>query len=356
MHKPKTLVALLCVLSLAGFAAEEELRFDPAENATLTVSFEQSSVSELVEHELVFLIDGEEDESMQAADIEVERRFSERIIFSDEFQAVEDGQATRVRRSFDEISQDSLEAVTNEDGDEYENEEAKVSPLEGLAVDFRWDDDDEEYSLSFGDSESEDEEPDEEVLETLDLTGYLVELLPDEEVSEGDTWQVDPTVYRTLIYPGGDLSYSDAGDEDQQAESEEALDEKASWQAQYNENFSGEINLEHLGFRKEEGTNLMVIGIEIEVETAVETEESVSVEINDEEGQGTVSRSWVFTFSLAGKLLWNAELGLPVSLEIAGERTHAWEDVQDMVGSGLQIEIITTRVFEGEMQISYTIE
>ena len=347
-----TCVAALLLPIIVG-TGEDTPSFAPEEGSTLTVTFEQKSNGELVENELSFLVNGEESEGLEQEELEISRSFTESISFTDEIIAIDDGTPTHVSRTFDEISMSSTEETINSEGDDFESENEQKSSLEGVTVEFVWDEDDEGYSKS-----SEDEDVEDVMLDRLELTGHLVELLPDDDASEGDEWKVDAAVFGKLVYPGGSLSYyyvDEDGDELGEQDEDE-IARKDDWDEQYGENFEGDISLVHNGTREEDGVTLLVIGIEIDVETSVEQEEEISFEIDDEPGDGTITKTYSFAMELEGELLWNPELGHAVSLTFAGDNELEYEEAQDMPGDSVHLEITTVQLFEGTAEYSYTFE
>ena len=76
-----------------------------------------------------------------------------------------------------------------------------TSELEGSTVVFTWNDDDGEYELSF----PEGEEGDAELLEGLTEDMDFRALLPDGELSEGESYDIDLAGLVDVMAPGGDL-------------------------------------------------------------------------------------------------------------------------------------------------------
>jgi hypothetical protein len=341
----------LCLLALPlmPLTSVDSLHFAPEQGDELTVTFLQVGSSSLTENEASFLVNGEEQEGMEAADIQVERTFHETVSFTDTFLTVEEGTPAEVKRVFNEIKSLSTEVVTSPDGEEFEGETSRGSDLQERVLFFTWEDGDDEAAVSYGDEE---EGTDEDLLSSLEFTGYLVELLSEDEVSEGDEWELDGKVFRDLIYPGGELSYKDI-DEDGDEDSEDA---ESTFDTDYDENMTGSITLEHMGTREEEGEELTVISFKLDVETFVTEENTEEVNINEQDGESTTTKTFTFTFELEGELLWSEGLNRAVSMQLGGETSFVLEEVKEMIAGELEVELTTSRTFDGEVNYTYTVE
>lgn len=119
-----------------------------------------------------------------------------------------DGALTRFSRTYDTVSSsrevegfDAGEGVSVDEGDD-------TSALQGLEVVFAYDEDEGAHEAAWG----EDSEGEEEWLEGLVAHSYLPGLLPDEEVSEGDAWDLSPEFVTALLKPLGEVQVEEGED------------------------------------------------------------------------------------------------------------------------------------------------
>ena len=281
----KTSLTLLCafLLSGAGASVEETLAYDPEEGVVLERTFEA-----FAEYELVEVAYGEE-----AHEVPSEFAYGyeslERIVVTDEILEVEDGRPLELVRTFDELSQESTFRTSENDGGE-EFERTLVSDLEGVTVRFLWDEDAEAYFAEPADQDDLDDDVLDWLLEDMDLR--LV--LPDEEVEVGDTWEIDPAAYLSVMWPGGLLDFYDE-DEEEGVDTRE-IDEGSI------ENLEGEGEATLDEIREEDGVQLAVISISLEIET------QSFMEFEDAEGRETY-QAYASSRDIGGIVYWDLERG-----------------------------------------------
>jgi len=342
---------LLLALPLLLAPRTLELEFSPEEGESVTVTYQMDHELELTGLEIVMIFNGEENE--QDSEIpEVTRRTLETVQYTDEFLEVEDGRPTKVSRTFEELSYVQTEVRTDEDGDEIENVDEGKSELADVSVLFEWDDEDEEYTTTFAD---EDSELDEELLETLELTGHLCSLLTDAELEEGDEWDLDVDVFRKMCAPGGDHSVvmeSEAANEDDENDDEEYTE-------QFNDNLEGDITAEFKETRDEDGVEVAVIGLTVELSTEVELLEEITVNFDTdgeiEAGEGQIVRTHQVYYDLEGELLWNIDEGRAFSFVLEGDAELEMCEALSTEMGEFSLENRTTTTFEGTVkhQISF---
>jgi hypothetical protein len=335
----------LLLLPLFGTPASEGPTFGPEAGSEVRITFDQVSELELTGTESTFTVNGEDQDTGEAPQIEVVRNFVEHISYTEEFLEIDGDRPTRVRRTYEEIGVTSSDNVVDAEGGEHESTTEEESALEGTTVLFVWEEDDEEYTKSFGDDGG-----DEELLEKLNLDGYLIEFLPDGEIAEGEEWEIDASAFHILTYPGGDLSYETVDAEEEDDGSREDLDE------QYRENMEGEILAEYQGTRDEDGILVAVIALTVETSTSIEQEQELEAQIGEETADGTATNTMEFEFELEGELLWDLEAGRAHSLQLSGDKTFNLTNNQQFEGAGLTIEIASSQEFEGTLELRYSFE
>ena len=340
---------LLLALPLLLVSPTLELEFSPEEGEAVTVTYQMDHELELTGVETVMILNGEENEQDEAETPEVTRRTVETVQFTDEFLEVDDGRPTKVKRTFEELSYVQTEIRTDEDGDEIESVDEGKSELAEISVVFEWDDDEEEYTTTFAD---EDSELDEELLETLELTGHLCALLTDAELEEGDEWDLDVDVFHKMCAPGGD--HSVVMESEAATEGDEENDEDEEYSEQFNDNLEGDIVAEFKETREEDGVEVAVIGLTVELSTEVELVQEITVNFDTdgemEAGEGQIVRTHQVYYDLEGELLWNTETGRAFSFVLEGDaELELCEALTTEMGE-FSLENRTTTTFEGTVK------
>ena len=275
--------------------ARDELVFAPEEGVRLKKTFELVCELKLVDDETKIIDDYGEHVSRDS-DLSISEE--QTIIFSDEYHSMEDGRATRISRTFETLSRQSQsEARWLPTGSVLVQEEREAtSELEGLAVIFTWAEDEEKYAAQFVE---EDEEEDKDLLEDLDADADLTWFLPESEVDEGDSWDLEVDAFLALTSPGGDTKIEPAGEVSLSPRLERERDEL------FKENLKGYITCTYEG--AEDG--IATVAIEIDLESRFEHELVPGM-----------SQFFSSSFELEGELRWNVEAGHASTLLLEGDR------------------------------------
>lgn len=306
----------------------DEVTFAPEEEVTLrrelltTTSLEAESMS--------FSVDGEEMPIGHAPSMEYTS--TETLVFTDTFARVGDGRALELEREFVEVSGRRETFVELPDGGSHDSDEDLSSSLEDRVVRFVWDEEEEEYVAEFADEGDDDETLLDGLVADLD---YL-RLLPDGEVDEEDSWELDGAALLYVMWPSGRL---------QLLAEEDDLDDYLDRAGQQLENLEGDGSASYEGTRDEDGVEIALIRFEVEGETYIEQED-------DEGGFGTTSIST----ELEGELLWDVAAGRVHSLSVEGETRIEVTSVFDAEGPNGTVEIEQRRVLAGTIEQSVTIE
>lgn len=324
------------LLALGARGVREELRFAVPGATTLERVIESGFTLDL--DEMTLAMDGEELPPEVLGTFEVHIEHSERYRITDAFEAVAGGRPTRLLRSFDELSGEERSRTTSDEGEQSDDSEY-ASELEGKRVLFVWDDEAEEYDVSWAPGSEGDSDLLAGLREDLDLRGFL----PDGPVSEGESWEVDVQAFHAVLEPGGDLALVDAENgAERGGEEDEAL----------RENLSGVVRATFAGVIEEDGRRLARIALAIEARTFVE--EPLTSEDLPEGGSGT-SRSDL-EFRLEGELAWDLGHGHAQALELAGE--YEVKSAFDLDGEyeGESFEQRQTMVFGGDIRFALRVE
>lgn len=331
------LFGALLPVTLAFQPRGTSLAFTPEEGLSLTKTFEQQYVMTL--DDVAVSIMGEQLELDGVPENVIES--GETIVFVDDYEGVADGRATRLVRTFE-----TLERTRRDTSPEGENETGESSELESLAVVFTWSDDHEEYGAAFADEESD---ADEDLLEGLwydaDLTGFL----PDGEVEEGDSWEIDYEVWRQLNEPSGDLTFLDEDGESTFDEVDELL----------RENIEADIEVTFEGVREADGERVAVLTIEVETETEATVEEDLTEAFREDGAEidsATQSRTISIVNESEGELLWLIEEGRFLSYEGTGSAEIEMTMTLMIEGDGEPFVQEQTLVFLGELEVLVSFE
>ena len=302
------------------FAPAAELTGVTAEpGLEVTKTFQNILNLELVE--IGMTIDGEEQELPDDALPEFTISDEEEVIFVDEYVAVADGQATELLRSFTTLMDNSSTSIVAPTGETMDESEEGESELEGETVRFVWDEDAEEFDVSF----QEDEDQDESLLEDLRADADFLYLLSDEEMEAGSSWAVDVLAFDLISSPSGDLNI-DAPDSNEE--------EDELFATNFREGLTGSL----------EGT---FESLEDDVAKIVfDGEITTSFEIEDESEEAAGVQTFEFTFGVSGTLLWDMEKGVASEFQFGG-------DVEMLIvnaGTFGEAEVEQIQRFEGEFE------
>jgi len=327
----------LLLLPLALFLTpptgpRDELSWKPVEG-TFVYRFETVSESELDEQAMI--LNGEERENPHSESMELTMTTVETLVFVDEVEEVDNERVTRFKRRFEELTQErTVESPMLPETQEGE----RKSDLEATTVVFEWDEDTEEYEREFSVDEGLDDELLEGLVEDLTLRGFL----PEDEVSEGNSWEVEIESLVHAMWPGGNLAFyeEEQGPDESYREMLEVL----------RENLEGSVEATFEGFREEDGVRVAVLRVEAEATTEGE------IEVEDPR-MGEVTQAVAIERELEGELLWNLEL----------QRLHAFigesqgEEKNEMRASfegpdGEEHELVQRMIYAGESKYTFTLE
>lgn len=192
---------LLAASSLALFAPEDPVRFDPADGLAL----EKTQVIE-VEMTLIGVSAEVDGEPQETGDVDASMTYAQTATVRDRY-VERDG----ARLSVFERTYVAAEANRTTSGPS-DNESTETTELTGRTVRFSWDDDSEEYDTEFTEGDQ-----DAELLEDLRAGIDFEMLLPDGEVEEGATWSV-PLEHVAFVFDPFGALHLEGDDEDDEDE------------------------------------------------------------------------------------------------------------------------------------------
>ncbi len=340
-HKRYTSLLLLAPALLAFTPRSAEVSYGPAAGTTLTKTFETSTQMTL--DDMTMVMNGQEMDASQLG-MEMSSDTTTTITVTDSYEAMADGQVTKLVRSFDELSMTNSVQVSNTMMPDTDTDLDGSSDLEGLEVVFTWNEESGEYEVAF----SEDSGGDEELLDGLEQDMDLSGLLPSEEVSEGSTWEVDPQAIRALLAPGGSLKL-----EVEVEESPMGMGPQPS-PDQYIGDLEGDVTAGFSGIQEKDGVQVAVIDLEINVVTANDLTDVMSEMMENAPAPGGMEMEMdveafdmEFTLEAEGQLYWNLATGTVHSLEISGDAVTTMDTSMNMSVSGQELSMEQTLSMSG---------
>lgn len=340
-----TLFAPLC---LASNWNADRPAFAPKDGTSLTKTLNIQGDLELEEMKLMM---GGQDLSEMAGQMEMSMKHETRVVVKDTYLASEDGRPTKLKRTFEEIASNSRTSGSSMMG-EQQNDATLASELEGKSVQFTLDDGD--YAIAFADDEKGDETLLEDLVEDMDLRGFL----PSKEVKEDDTWKVDASAVKALLVPGGDLKLRP--EEGSDAASLESMNFSPSDMLS---ELEGTFEATFKGTRSEDGVNVAVIAISIDCSSAndlTERMQSMTESMDDQLPEGAsmkvTSFDGEYEYEAEGELLWNIETGLLHALQISGELRMIMDVAMSMSMQGNDNEMELSQTYAGNQTLTLTTE
>ena len=349
-HKRNITWSLLVAPALLAFSPRaSEVSFGPEASSSLTKTF--STDGEMSLDDMTMVQNGQEiDASMMGMEMSATSTYT--VTVTDEYMAVADGRPTKFVRTFDEISTSSAVSTANAMMGESNMEIDGSSELEGVRVQFTWDDDAGEYTASF----PEGEDGDEELLEGLDASMDMIAMLPEGEVSEGDTWSVDAQALRAIFAPGGAVKIEmEMPEEDGMGMGSQPTPD------QFIGDMEGEVTAEFAGTRDEGGVQVAVIKLSANVSSSTDISELMGDMMNDMgDAQGfeidLESMDSEFSFEGEGELLWNLAQGVVFGLEMTGEVSQVMDTVMTINAQGQEMGFEQSMSLGGNQTISVSTE
>ena len=326
--------------------------FAPEAGSSLTKRFKLVNVTEIDSMDMT--MNGEP--APMTPEIESTTTETREIVIKDTYVSVADGAPGKLERTYVELSRtvDSPVEMTMMGTDVSADMHATgTSDLVGKTVIFTRDADAGGYEKSFGD-EGGDEDLLEGLIEDMDLRA----LLPDGDVDEGDSWDVELDSILDLMYAGGNLGFDMESDGDDPLQGMPDPADEPDPRELFGE-FEGDATATFEGVREADGKKIAVIKLSIDVtnESDVSDVYSEQLEKNAPDGmEMTIDRAeMVFTFEGGGELLWDLDGGQLISMEVKGDGTT--EIDQEMaIEMGETINLEQRIEMSGTTEISVTTE
>lgn len=320
-RKALLLGAPLALILLAWALPGEKVSFHPDAGQTVVKTF--TTVVQLELEDMNMLVNGEAP-PVDMSELTMEMGILQVVTVSDEYAAVGEGRPERLKRTYETISSDT--SITQQfpmAGIDMDETIGSQSELEGQMVIFEWDEEEGELVPSF-----EDEETDEELLEDLNEDMDLRALLPSDEVSEGDTWDIDLEELGRILAAGGDLKIVPNEDDMPDMGGMSGMQGMSGMSSanQFVGDLEGTATAEFSGIEEVDGARVAVIEIEIEVTSSQDLTEEVREQmegLEPPEGMPPMDievgfMDLEFALEARGILHWNQAAGVVHSFEMKG--------------------------------------
>jgi hypothetical protein len=308
------LVASPLLLTLAPSAAD--VSFRPVDDSKVTRTYSIDLEFEL--GDLSVVVDGQDVSEMVPADFEGTTELMMKV--TDHFVRSAGGRPLELIRSYEEMNGEASAMGESQSMDGFD-------ALEGKQVRFVWDEEDEDYTVSFHECEGDTSD-----LEGLTPDTDMLALLPGKEIAEGDTWTVDARELGSVILFGAKPESDDA-EFDQMFESEiwpqlEALLEDFT------------TTCEFKGEREEDGRKVGVVAVTMHGEGTLDLAALILQAAQIDAGEMQVdidveAADLNLVVDAKGELLW----------DLAGGHLHAFDLDADMEFSA---EVAVTADVGGE--------
>lgn len=299
---------LFLSLPLVGFLPREDaVAFEPSEGATVSkeLNFEGSFYMD----DVSVIFDGNEMPSEMMGAMDEAIVVNAVIAVTDEYVSSSKGKQLTLLRTYDDLT---LEGGIESDSEDME----EFGELVGSTVSFKWNADTEEYDKTYHEGEG-----DEDLLENLEVDMDFLVLLPDGEVSEGDTWEASGEDLGNIFFPGGMPANPSGGEDSPEAEELGELF-KEEIEGQLEDAFGDfVVNCTYKGTRDEGGTQVGVIEFKFEGEADLDLTELILAAIDLQAGEMGIEADLTatvgFEFDGEGMLLWNLKGGHVAGFEMS---------------------------------------
>ncbi len=319
--KKLVLLAALCTPALLAFAptaigTASKVRFAPTEGSSLTKTFENKGEFSL-DH-MAMTINGQENPTMPQMSMTFNT--GQKVVVTDHYVANRDGAPKQLKRHFDDLGSDLSMSMKMEVMGESHDQDKSVkskSQLTGKTVVFTWDADSKEYKKAFDPSEDN-----ADLLKGVKEDMDLRVLLPENEVKEGDEWDIDVKGLAGVFGPGGNLSLvpdeKDAGGMDPGMSSG-----MSSMSEMLGDLLEGEAKGKFTGMREVGGAKMAVIKINVKISSSKDMTDVVAEAMKKAKMPAEMEMKFDhmdvdLKIESEGELVWNVAAGHAHSLELSG--------------------------------------
>ncbi len=347
-----TAVAIPALFAFSGTEAAK-IEFAPKAGSSLTKTFVSTTTMEM--DDMAMTMNGEPSPMMP--DIEMSIEMVATTTVTDEYIALAAGQPKKLSRTYDAIGSElEMDVVMNMMGEEESQSPSGSgsSELEGSTVIFSWNDEDSEYELSF----PEGEEGDADLLEGLSEDMDFRALLPDGELAEGESYEIDLMGLVDVMAPGGDLKVEMEVDGAQAGMGPDPA-MMSDLSQFFGDAVEGSATGKFLEMRDVDGTNVAVIEIEVEIAASADMSEMAAETMGAEElpAEMTVDRmDLTMNLEGTGELFWNVEAGHIHSMTFQADLDIGMDMAMGMDMGGQSMDLGMEMAMSGSVKSSLVTE
>ncbi len=341
MQYSRLIACALAIPALVAFSIpEERITFSPESGTVLTKTFKYSASFELDDMEM--LVNGQ---APPPQELNISGTSTGEFVFVDEFTKVADGRPSELKRTFETIKTVTNSSTEHPMMGSQESSIESSSELEGMTVSYRWNDENEEFDLRFVDDEDADEELLEELLEDTDLR----QLLPEESVSKGDSWEIDPNSLIALLAPAGDLKMKPTEEPEPGSMGSGMESDYSAILGDLEGSFTGELT----GIRMTDGDRIAVIRLTLQVTSNKDMTDLMNEALEGSDQPMVPEIESVDSeneFDMEGELLWNMTKGHLKSLTLEGESNTIMDTAGSISMGSESLEFEQTMYLRSEME------
>lgn len=315
--KKLLLLTALCTPALLAFALPgSRVRFAPAEGSSLTKTFENKGEFSL-DH-MSMTINGQENPAMPQMSMTFNT--DQKIVVTDDYISNRDGAPKKLKRRFDElgsnVSMSMKMEVMGESHDQDKSVKAK-SQLAGKTILFTWDADAKEYKTAFDPAE-DNADLLKGVKEDMDLRA----LLPENEVKEGEEWDINVKGLASIFGPGGNLSLV-PDEKDAEGMDPGMTSGMSSMSEMLGDLLEGEAKGKFTGMREVSGTKMAVIKVTVKISSSKDMTDVVAEAMKKTKMPAEMEMKFDhmdidLKIECEGELVWDLAAGHAHSLELSG--------------------------------------
>jgi len=342
-------------LLISGEGRGTKIAFSVEPGSSITKTYETET--ELTLDNFDMTMNGQEPPMMPGMDMTVNGVTTFEV--EDTYSKVADGRPTMLTRSFDTLTGSSEVAMELDIMGEIQNQDMSMemsSVLEGESVEFVWNEEEEAHDVVLPDGSALEEEDVEGLVEDMD---YRV-LLPEDEVDEGDEWEVPLEALHTILAPGGDTKL--IPEEMEEMGGFGGGGEMGSSSDYFNEDVEGEFTATFDGMRKTDDGEVAVIKFTFELSNAIDLTDQTRESLEDSElpeGVGEMEVEHVdieIAYEGEGELTWNLDAGHFHTFEASGDFEMLLDQGMIINAMGQEMSIEQTMEFSGSLGFDVSAE
>jgi hypothetical protein len=290
--------------------------------------------------------------SPMTPDIEMGMEIVNTITVTDTYGPLKDGQPAKLTRTFDAIGAEmEMDVAVSMMGNE-ENQSPNgsgSSELEGSTVEFAWNADSGEYDVKFADGEEGDADLLEGLVEDMDLRG----LLPEGEISEGESYDIELAALIDVLAPGGDLKLDMEVDGQEAGMGGPDPAMMSDFRAFFEDMLEGKATGKYVGVREIDGVQVAVIELDIEIDASADMSDMASEMMGGEElpAEMSIDRLDVnMTYEGGGELHWNMAAGHVHGMALKADISLAMDMAMAMDMGGQSMDLGMEMAMSGSIE------